>query len=411
MRILLTVFPEPGHLHPFLEVARALQKAGHEVSFCSAEDVSERVARADLRARCFAPTTDGSPRRTRRRSVDFAERLEEPAWARRWYHQVLLARVAEQVDLVRTAVEAGRPQLICTDPLNYAGPIVAEERRIPWVGISTMLVPLSPVGFQSTYHELLDQQAPERASLFNSFSVRAPRFKCGEAISPWFNGVLTTEELVSRVAADNDFSTYLGPIIADGPRGDEVSFPWERVRPDVPLIYVSFGSQLSPPSPTYEALAHSLRADEAQFVFSLNDRIDDPFVATLPSHVLPVRYAPQLRLLERASAMVTHGGANGVSEAIQHGKPMLVIPLAHDQPLQARLVSDRGIGMELDRHAINIQSCRDALLTVTSTRVRTAAGVVSRSYAEGAGARVVAAVEHVGSTGCPWPIERNAVVV
>ncbi len=50
------------------------------------------------------------------------------------------------------------------------------------------------------------------------------------------------------------------------------------------------------------------------------------------------RYAPQLELLKIAKIVITHGGSNTVFEALMEGKPMVVIPLAHDQPaIAARL--------------------------------------------------------------------------
>ena len=36
MRVLFTVQPSVGHLHPLVPVAGALAKAGHEVAVCSA---------------------------------------------------------------------------------------------------------------------------------------------------------------------------------------------------------------------------------------------------------------------------------------------------------------------------------------------------------------------------------------
>ena len=43
MRILLTVQPSVGHLHPLVPVATALTAAGHEVAVCSAPSFRPEV--------------------------------------------------------------------------------------------------------------------------------------------------------------------------------------------------------------------------------------------------------------------------------------------------------------------------------------------------------------------------------
>ena len=178
-------------------------------------------------------------------------------------------------------------------------------------------------------------------NLFETQGVKSD-FKFGETVSPWLNTVFTTEAFTPRAEADNGYSDFVGPPKASIARGDEPEFPWERLSPDRPLVYVSFGTQLAPPRRFFERFARAFPDDRIQVVMSLGDWADDPEPLALPQHFITVRYAPQIRLLERAAAVVTHGGANSVSEALSHGKPMLVIPLGHEQSLQAHLVQASG---------------------------------------------------------------------
>ena len=70
-------------------------------------------------------------------------------------------------------------------------------------------------------------------------------------------------------------------------------------------------------------------------------------LAGMGDHVILAPYVPQREMLERASVFVTHGGYNSVAESIRAGKPMLVIPLAIDQPVQAHYVERAGFGVSL----------------------------------------------------------------
>jgi len=62
-------------------------------------------------------------------------------------------------------------------------------------------------------------------------------------------------------------------------------------------------------------------------------------------------YAPQQWVLEQADVLVTHGGLNTVMDSIAARTPMLVMPVAFDQPGVAARVRYRGLGEQLHRRA------------------------------------------------------------
>ncbi|WP_345945824.1 nucleotide disphospho-sugar-binding domain-containing protein [Pseudomonas sp. 15A4] len=62
-------------------------------------------------------------------------------------------------------------------------------------------------------------------------------------------------------------------------------------------------------------------------------------------------FAPQQWALQHADAVVTHGGLNTVMDAIVARTPMLVMPIAFDQPGVASRVTHAGIGLQLRRGA------------------------------------------------------------
>jgi zeaxanthin glucosyltransferase len=60
---------------------------------------------------------------------------------------------------------------------------------------------------------------------------------------------------------------------------------------------------------------------------------------TLPDGAIVVDFAPQLQLLEKAAAIVSHCGTNTALEAISHGVPVIAVPITNDQPgVASRLV-------------------------------------------------------------------------
>jgi len=64
--------------------------------------------------------------------------------------------------------------------------------------------------------------------------------------------------------------------------------------------------------------------------------------------VFTADYAPHAPLFARASVVVHHGGVGTTAQALRGGKPMLVVPHAHDQPDNAFRVSRLGVARVLD---------------------------------------------------------------
>src|SRR6185295_11029453 len=65
--------------------------------------------------------------------------------------------------------------------------------------------------------------------------------------------------------------------------------------------------------------------------------------------IIAADYAPYSELFPRAAAIVHQGGAGTTAQALRAGRPMLVMPFAHDQHDNARCVIRLGVGREIGR--------------------------------------------------------------
>jgi MGT family glycosyltransferase len=201
--------------------------------------------------------------------------------------------------------------------------------------------------------------AAEREALFARHGL-SREFRTCECLSPALNLIFADERLVGRERIPPK-TRLVGPARPAGPRGDEVEFPWERLDGSRPLVYVSFGSQVSWQPELYRSLASAGAELGVQLVLSAGELAGTGFGSDLPGDPVVRRYVPQLALLERASVLVTHGGANSFLEAVCCGVPQLVIPICNDQPVQAFYAERAGTGLALDRDRADAPACRDAL--------------------------------------------------
>jgi zeaxanthin glucosyltransferase len=128
-------------------------------------------------------------------------------------------------------------------------------------------------------------------------------------------------------------------------------------------VYVSFGSFLSVRGDVLRRVADALRALGIRAAIATGST-DPAELGELPDDWLVRGYLPQVRVLGGASAAVTHGGNNSVTEAIGSGVPLVVLPFSTDQFAGAAAVERSGFGVALDPNAATSGEIAEALRRV-----------------------------------------------
>ncbi|PUZ24817.1 glycosyltransferase [Chitinophaga parva] len=347
-KILIVTIPEKGHINPMIGVAQHLQQMGYHLGFFSQVDLTPQLRKAGLEGPVFFdPEPVNIDPQFITKGADFVQKLADKSWLRQWIKTLLINAVPHQVQLLEKVVQEFAPDLIVTDPMVYAGALVAHAHNLPWVGISSSLNPVTPAAWQCELTHTLHAFAPLRNALFEARGLQ-PRFKVSDAISPWLNIVFCTETYMPREICGNDFSYYAGHSLPLQARGDETEFPFHLLDTSKRKVYMSMGSQVYHHPHLFETVALALKDENVQLIFAINELLHTPFAATLPENVIAVGYAPQLQLLPHIDLMISHGGANSVMEALTHGVPLALLPVCNDQFLQAQFVTRAGAGIVLD---------------------------------------------------------------
>ena len=125
---------------------------------------------------------------------------------------------------------------------------------------------------------------------------------------------------------------------------------------------------------------------------------------SLPPTVHAIEGAPHDWLFPRVSAVVHHGGAGTVMRGVRHGKPMLVCPIADDQPFWGGRIHALGLGpppiAQYSRREFTVDRLAAAfhsLVNDTSLQ-RRARELAERVNAEDGVATAVAFVTDVGTS-------------
>ena len=116
----------------------------------------------------------------------------------------------------------------------------------------------------------------------------------------------------------------------------------------------------------FRFIAEACNGLDVQLVISLGGRLDPEMLDGLPGQPLVVREAPQLELLKKAEIVITHGGVNTVLETLIEGKPMIVIPIAHDQPAVAARLAWLNVAEVLSAESLSAKQISSALVNLLS---------------------------------------------
>jgi UDP:flavonoid glycosyltransferase YjiC (YdhE family) len=111
----------------------------------------------------------------------------------------------------------------------------------------------------------------------------------------------------------------------------------------------------------------------------------------LPDGVAAFEYAPFSEVLPRACAVVHQGGVGTTGQGMRSGKPVLIVPHAHDQFDNAARIERLGCGRSLPRPKYTAESAtRELRILVNDPSYAEAAKKVGDVVSQEDGARVAA---------------------
>lgn len=380
-----------GHLNPTFGLARELRERGHEVAYVGTERVRAAVLRQGFR---FEPapfvaalTPAAAP----------AEGESWPAWWRRLRRTgaALKPAVAEVPRAVDALVERLRPDLLVFDPFLLRYYVAFHAHGVPAVVLSTnpLLEPdpcVPPYTCGVVPAQTLRSRTRVRlawARAWTTFAGGVLKAQCVRALTGYSPGRVS--RLLARQAGFplrrqrrlrpwiHDYSLRCVPELVldaaefDFPRGRplpagiryagpcvdldriEPAFDWGAVPDGRALVLCSVGTvRQGRDAAAVEFLRNVVRAvapdPSLVLILVTGDAAVSRAVGEVPRHVVVREAVPQLEVLARADAMITHGGFNSVKECVAVGVPMLVYPLRADQPGNAARVVYHGLGIRGD---------------------------------------------------------------
>jgi len=158
---------------------------------------------------------------------------------------------------------------------------------------------------------------------------------------------------------------------------DEEADRWLGLEPDRPLVVVSFGSFLSARDDVLARVVEALRGigdgDGGVRVALATGSAEPSTIGPIPGSWLVRPFIPQVALVRHAALAITHAGNNGVTEALEAGVPLVVLPFSTDQFAVAADLERTGLGRALDPNGATADEISAEVLAVLEGPARTAA--------------------------------------
>lgn len=380
-KILITCFGSYGDLYPYVALAKALQRRGHNAVIGSStiyqsQIEAEGVPFIHLRSNLDYYTTPETVR-------NFLRRIFDPIKGGEFITTEMMARIEETYEDTHKA--AGTIELAISHPLAYATPIVCREQNIPW--LSTILAPMF---FLSTYDPPIMSAAPWLRKLHRLSPVLyRGLFKLLKSVTK------SWAKPLYQLCVRHQLAPPSGQPIFEGqysPHGTLAMFAkcFADPQPDWPTNTMVTGFPLFSGEMADNAalmdLQTFLNADEAPIVFALGSSAvnvaDDFYIVSVAiarrlkrravlvcgsqndqikdiepgADLFAINYVAYDKLFPHACLIVHQGGIGTLAQSLCAKQPILVVPFGFDQFDNGERIEKLGVGKCLARANYNVEN-------------------------------------------------------
>ncbi|AIR90893.1 glycosyltransferase [Pseudomonas cremoricolorata] len=354
--------PYPSHYQALQAVAGQLLERGHRVTFFHQADARQWLD--DPRIGFCTLGAASHPPGSLQQALQLAARPHGPLRLRRLIRQLadttaMLCR--ELPDALRTA----RVDVVLCDQIEVAGSLIGEALGLPRVSMACALpvnreagLPLPVMPFGPGHNPRLYRGTEQVHDWLMRPLQRVIDEVCERHQLPGrqgLHGCLSPLAQISQTLEAFDFPRRQLPAYchATGPwRRPTASADWV-LSDSRPLVFASLGTLQGHRFGLFMRIARACRTLNVQLLLAHCGGLDADQQTQLRDNgaTWVTDFAPQQWAVQAAQVVISHGGLNTVLDAVAAHTPLLVLPIAFDQPGVAARVAYHQLGGVLPRWA------------------------------------------------------------
>jgi MGT family glycosyltransferase len=357
--------PAHGHINPTLPVVHELVQRGETIIYYAMEGFRDRIEATGARFRDYGDLSEsvrfefGTADRQSPSLIELSRAMIE--FCERSLPYLLEATQEDGADYIvhdftclwgKVVAELLHIPAIATIPQF---PVNRKRRPEPYPGMLTDTVRMALTGIPSL---LRFRKAARRIS--QRYGMARMGLLDMLAVHEEVNIVFTSRAFQPYADDFDERFLFVGPSIAE--RDESLDFA--LAAGPGPLVYISLGTLFNVDVAFYRTCLEAFGDTGERVVLSVGTDTEVETLGPIPRNVVVRNYVPQLEVLRRADAFITHGGMNSVSEALWYGVPLVVIPQAADQFFVAQRVEALRTGVVLDKRRVTPKVLREAVMEV-----------------------------------------------
>jgi MGT family glycosyltransferase len=382
-KALFISLPLHGHVNPTLPVVRELVERGDEITYYASERHADAISKTGAR---YRPYHDGS----------LADLTGLPARTHE-LSSLLMRTAARVLEKELEGFRARKADYIITDSVapwgQWAGrilgvpvvtsiPTFAFNRHVMAFALAQGVRPKSAALLLSKLRHLTSAFRQHRR-LCRVYGVKGPGVMASVMGSSELNIVYTSRHFQPCAETFDDRFQFVGPMTG---RSEDDTFAWERIN-RARVVYISLGTLFNTDARFYRNCFEAFADQDLQVILSSGHGVSKDSLGPVPPNFIVEPHVPQLAVLRRVGAFVTHGGMNSVSESLSCAVPMVVVPQMGEQALVGLQVERLGAGLCLLNGNTGPQSLRESVARVLAEeRFRNQAESIGGSFLEAGGA-------------------------
>lgn len=335
--------PAHGHVNPTLALVEELVRRGHRVSYATGSEMipaMKAVGAEPVSLPLSAPDVPANASMTPQAMTPMMRQM--------------LAETSEAFPLLRKHFEREPPDAVCYDPASLAGRMLAEKLELPHVALvpnfasnerfslREEIMAESPSGVDRNDPTLLELARQMRA-LAEEHGIDIDIESMMSGVPAALNLVFIPREFQLRADTFDDRFAFIGPSL--GGRQDREQ--WEPADEEAPLLFVSLGTVFHDRADFYRTCIEAFGDGAWQVAMSVGDRVNPSELGRIPANFEVRPRFPQIAVLRRATAFLSHTGMNSTMESLHYEVPLVAVPQMPEQEANAQQIESLGLGRRL----------------------------------------------------------------
>ncbi|GCE14874.1 macrolide family glycosyltransferase [Tengunoibacter tsumagoiensis] len=349
--------PRYGHVVPMLAIVKEMIEQGAEITYFCTEQFAEAIQETGATFKPYKTTLIEDAHMQNIAELDFES--SDPTVNESFYVLPQLIEVAR----------AEKADCLIYDDFCLWGRILAQILRLPAIIMLSSYARNEQFNHFDYFRKRLQIDIP---TIIATEDVRQSLVKLCETykIEPFpFEDIFFHTEPLNLIRIPREFHPmgetfdekrfkFVGSTIRS--HEDIGDFPLDRLSKE-PVLFATLGTVFTEVSGMFDLFLSAFGHQSQQLVIAIGKNIDPSVFGPLPENVILHPHVPQLTLLRHTDIFISHGGLNGVMEALANGVPMIAIPQVGDQVATAFRLQELKLGIMLDPSIVTVHTLRTAI--------------------------------------------------